>query len=535
MAITAGDLPTGGTGCYDVRVEGAAGTIWASEHAVCTTPGGPGIAIEAAACDPSVDVDADRAGVQNTVSVSVSGLYDGDGAEIAGWIDPCADGCRFTADCDDAQPTRLDVDLTVARRDDRGLFDAGIAVGGMVCSARYDCAAGAPTQVAGETVTRQLLGFACVGPLDAQVDPVLYLDPIVVTCDDGWGPKTATIDPEWADAEDTDPLTSEDASWPGVAFTNRFDSLQRVSARTGTVDGQVGLIPTRTRYWNVAIDLRGDLTGCTVTARGTMDDATRLGGASAGVILADQVYPYVDWTVELGTCNRDHLLDRPDSGVTTRYFAPGSEHRFSHSAPWGYASCEANAECPGAVCVDGACQDVSRLGGACDDSEDCGSGGECSTGICVLPPLRISPATVSVPVGGASTFEALGGEGGYVFELASGPGRLEGSTYIAPSDRDGTAVVRVRDAAGEVREAVITVTGEPLTLTPNAAWVPVGMTHPFAAAGGVPPYRYEVVAGQGTVDAVTGLYVAPAEAGTAMIHVTDARGTGANAIVHITP
>ena len=533
VAIAPLDLPGIDVACYDLRVDSRVEGVWSAPEPLCTARGSHGALTQEVACDPTSDVDPTIDGTQNRVILSVSGLYAADGTALGDWVDPCPGGCARTVDCGHPAGDRLDVDLTLARRSDRGFFDAGIAVGAMVCSARYDCAAGKLPDVAGEPVVRQLLGFACVGDLDGQVDPVLYLDPIVVTCDDGWGPMTATFDPETALGEDADPTTAEDAPWTGVAFSGRFDRLQQVAVRTGMVDGQVGLARVRTRYWNVDLALRGDLSGCTLTARGTMDDETRLGGATAGVVPAGGIYPYVDWTVDLGACDDDNLLDRPESGVATRYFVDGGDHRFSHSAPWGYASCAANADCPGAVCVAGTCRPTAGLGRACDETDDCIEGALCAAGSCALPPLLITPVTVSVPVGGTSTFAAAGGEGGYIFELASGHGRLDGATYVAP-DVEGTAVVRVRDAAGNVREAVVTVVGVPLEIAPNAAWVPVGEAYPFVATGGAPPYRFAVVAGAGEIDPTTGVYTAPAEPGDAMVRVTDGRGDGSNAIVHVT-
>jgi hypothetical protein len=532
VAIAPLDVPGLDVACYELRVDGGVETAWTPTTPLCAAHGARGQISAEVACDPTRDADPATDGTQSRLIVSLAGLYGADGAALSDWIDPCAGGCALTADCGHPAGDRVAVDLTLARRSDRGFFDAGIAVGAMVCSARYDCAAGALPDVAGEPVVRQLLGLACVGDLDGQVDPVLYLDPIVVTCDDGSGPMTATFDPETALGEDADPTTAEEAPWTGVAFSGRFDRLQQVAVRTGTVDGEVGLERVRTRFWNIDLALRGDLTGCTLTTRGTMDDETRLGGATGGVVPASGIHPYVAWTVDLGVCAHDNLLDRPGSGVVTRYFTDGAPHRFSHSAPWGYASCAANADCPAAVCVAGTCRPTSGLGRACDESDDCIEGALCAAGSCALPPLLITPLTVSVPVGGESTFAAAGGEGGYVFELASGSGRLDGATYVAP-EVEGTAVVRVRDAAGNVREAVVTVVGEPLAIAPNAAWVPVGEGHPFVATGGVPPYRFAVVAGAGAIDPTTGVYTAPAEPGDAMVRVTDGRGDGSNAIVHV--
>ena len=60
------------------------------------------------------------------------------------------------------------------------------------------------------------------------------------------------------------------------------------------------------------------------------------------------------------------------------------------------------------------------------------------------------------------------------------------------------------------------------------AMQPFGLTVPFGASGGTPPYTFSVVApaapipaAGGTIDPATGLYTSPASTGTDIIQVTD--------------
>jgi fibronectin type 3 domain-containing protein len=73
----------------------------------------------------------------------------------------------------------------------------------------------------------------------------------------------------------------------------------------------------------------------------------------------------------------------------------------------------------------------------------------------------------------------------------------------------------------------------PLTLSPSTAQVQAGSSQTFQAAGGQSPYRFQVTAGPGSINASTGDYTAPQVLGTATIQVTDARGITALASVSL--
>ena len=75
--------------------------------------------------------------------------------------------------------------------------------------------------------------------------------------------------------------------------------------------------------------------------------------------------------------------------------------------------------------------------------------------------------------------------------------------------------------------------GKGLSISPPATAVATSGTFAFTATGGVGPYTYTLLSGGGSVDPVTGLYTAPAAAGTAVIQVTDKTGTSVEAVITV--
>ena len=73
----------------------------------------------------------------------------------------------------------------------------------------------------------------------------------------------------------------------------------------------------------------------------------------------------------------------------------------------------------------------------------------------------------------------------------------------------------------------------PLTLSTPASSLGAGTTETVAAAGGKAPYAYSIVSGEGSIDGSTGVFTAPATAGTTVVEVTDAQGSTAKSSVQI--
>ena len=75
--------------------------------------------------------------------------------------------------------------------------------------------------------------------------------------------------------------------------------------------------------------------------------------------------------------------------------------------------------------------------------------------------------------------------------------------------------------------------GTGLSISPSATAVAVSSTFTFTASGGVGPYTYVLLSGGGSVDPVTGVYTAPAIAGSAVIRVTDTTDRSVDAVVTV--
>ena len=58
-----------------------------------------------------------------------------------------------------------------------------------------------------------------------------------------------------------------------------------------------------------------------------------------------------------------------------------------------------------------------------------------------------------------------------------------------------------------------------------AARIKVGERMTFTATGGVPPYKYSIVQGGGTIDADSGVYTAPNTVGAVVVRAIDTRMT----------
>jgi len=167
----------------------------------------------------------------------------------------------------------------------------------------------------------------------------------------------------------------------------------------------------------------------------------------------------------------------------------------------------------------------------------CGGGGGSSP----PAPLTIAPTAVTLDAGMSKTFVASGGTAPYTFSLDSGSGTVTSSgTYSTAGAGGGSADVRVTDSGGQHADATVTIDAA-LAFAPGATTLDGGQTLALAGTGGQGPYTYSVVSGPGTVNASTGLFTAPATAGSTVVQVTDVNGGSAqititnNATLGISP
>jgi len=155
----------------------------------------------------------------------------------------------------------------------------------------------------------------------------------------------------------------------------------------------------------------------------------------------------------------------------------------------------------------------------------CGGGGGSSPPPVPPPPpsLSISPTAASLDVGMSKAFVASGGTPPYTFSLFSGTGSVTSSGAYSTPGAAGTADVRVTDSGGQHADASVTIDSA-VGFAPGATTADGGLTLALSGTGGQGPYTYLVVSGAGTVNASTGLFTAPATAGSTLVQVTDANG-----------
>lgn len=153
--------------------------------------------------------------------------------------------------------------------------------------------------------------------------------------------------------------------------------------------------------------------------------------------------------------------------------------------------------------------------------------------ITVNAALAITPAAQTMGINGTLNFSAMGGVVPYTYSVFSGGGSINASSgvFTAPGAA-GSTVVRVTDSIGNFANSAVTVTAG-LSISPASVTLAVNNTVTFAAANGATPYTFSILSGTGTVNPTSGLYTAPAAAGSAVVRVTDNLGATANANVTV--
>lgn len=148
--------------------------------------------------------------------------------------------------------------------------------------------------------------------------------------------------------------------------------------------------------------------------------------------------------------------------------------------------------------------------------------------VTINPPLTIVPRETPGPSG--FNFDVKGGAPPITYSIERGEG-----TESDPSKSSTVTVVKVVDSAGNTAEIGLNINRiNPLVLYPLLLNVVPGDRVNFFASGGVPPYKYSVLSGMGSVNEKSGVYTAPTETGTDTVRVTDASETTVDASITIT-
>jgi len=149
------------------------------------------------------------------------------------------------------------------------------------------------------------------------------------------------------------------------------------------------------------------------------------------------------------------------------------------------------------------------------------------------PAVLIHPSTKLLAVTNGFTFQASRGVTPYAFDIVSGGGTIERDSgeFVAPAEA-GTTVLKVTDSSGTSSEALVTINPALALIAPRH--IMVNENYSFVASGGVPPYSFTLVSGDGSIDP-SGSYRSPSEIGTDTVAVEDSVGNRSEAPVEIHP
>lgn len=345
---------------WDIEVvNGDAGTpdvVWQQRVASSRYGDGRGSASYVGPCDATPGVNA------NTVRLWVVGVYSEPvttaGAFASGAVGdavgvlvdfqnpttPGTDGAltRVVACADNAdRPVRFDVALMRPAR--QGFFDIAVNFNDIFCAAKFDCCdvteAGCPDIALlhdgeGERSTTLVLGFACTAGAGAGLETALYLDGLALDCTaPSSGAEFAAdmvIDPSGPEGNQ---CTAGDVdSCPAVSSPtlDADDYLYQVALYRGIEQLPSGGDAGNKLYWNAALGVvrAGEgsvgIEDCRLRARGTADDRSGTGTIVGGEIPAGTVYPYIQWDVDLGSCQAESLSFGEAGAVRTSYTPIGA-------------------------------------------------------------------------------------------------------------------------------------------------------------------------------------------------------------------
>lgn len=147
--------------------------------------------------------------------------------------------------------------------------------------------------------------------------------------------------------------------------------------------------------------------------------------------------------------------------------------------------------------------------------------------------LAIAPPTKVIQSGDSFTFTASGGVGSISYSLVSGEGSINPlSGQYTASAGTGSAVVRVTDILGNTSDATVIIVNS-LSLAPSLALLQGGASIVFTASGGLAPYSYALISGDGVINSSTGAFTAASDPGQSVVRVTDALGTTQDSTITI--
>lgn len=158
-------------------------------------------------------------------------------------------------------------------------------------------------------------------------------------------------------------------------------------------------------------------------------------------------------------------------------------------------------------------------------------GNESSSAISIKAALDISVTHSVIPSNKTVTVSGIDGVPPYSYILISGPGVIDATTGVYAPGSEGNAVLRVKDARGNIAEASVTVY-RAIEIVADYTSIALNNTAMVTASYGKPPYSYSIAMGSGGVDALTGAFQ-PTAVGAATLRATDSVGDSADIVIMV--
>ncbi len=249
------------------------------------------------------------------------------------------------------------------------------------------------------------------------------------------------------------------------------------------------------------------ISGC----KGTSNSAEKAFGVSNG--------PEIN--VSLMSINPDNKF--LFTGESVNFIASGGQEPYTYSLSSGV----------GVVTPTGAYTAPAHSGTAVIRAVDI-KGEEAFATVSISLPISITPTSSILNTGANVTFSGSGGIPPYTYSIVAGAGSVNSSSgvYDSTGVLNGSTVIEVKDSSNNTAYASVTI-NPALIITPSTPTVGFGEQINYSTNGGDNPYTYTILAGSGSINSTTGIFVAPNAPGTTVVRVTDSSSNTIDSVITI--